>query len=120
MPLRVGDAAPDFTLPSATGTSVSLRSLLGRKPVVLFFYPKDDTAGCTIEACGFRDRFDAFAQAGAEVVGVSSDSVGSHERFAAKHQLPMILLSDAHGSVRKLYEVRATLGILPGRATFVI
>jgi peroxiredoxin Q/BCP len=120
MTLSVGDQVPDFSLPSSTGASVSLSSLLGRKPIVVFFYPKDDTPGCTMEACAFRDRYEAFAEAGAEVVGVSSDSVESHQRFAAKHKLPMTLLSDRDGKVRALFGVRATLGILPGRATFVI
>jgi peroxiredoxin Q/BCP len=120
MPLSVGEKAPEFTLPSSTGAPLALSSLLGRKPIVLFFYPKDDTPGCTVEACGFRDRYEAFGEAGAEVLGVSSDSLESHQRFAAKHKLPMTLLSDADGKVRALYGVRTTLGILHGRATFVI
>jgi len=99
---------------------MTLSSLLGQAPLVVYFYPKDDSPGCTREACSFRDRYDAFAEAGARVVGVSSDSVESHRRFADKHRLPMTLLSDRDGKVRALYGVRATLGILPGRATFVI
>ncbi|MCL2449738.1 MAG: peroxiredoxin [Polyangiaceae bacterium] len=120
MTLSVGDRAPDFTLPSESGEPVTLSSLLGQAPLVVYFYPKDDSPGCTREACSFRDRYDAFAEAGARVVGVSSDSVESHRRFADKHRLPMTLLSDRDGKVRALYGVRATLGILPGRATFVI
>jgi peroxiredoxin Q/BCP len=120
MSLSVGDRAPDFTLPSGTGEPLTLSSLLGRTPVVLYFYPKDDTPGCTAEACSFRDQYSEFAEAGAQVVGVSSDSVESHRRFADRHHLPMTLLSDREGKVRALYGVRATLGILPGRATFVI
>jgi peroxiredoxin Q/BCP len=116
----VGDRAPDFTLPTSGGKQVSLSELTARGTVVLFFYPKDDTPGCTAEACSFRDRYDAFAAAGAEVVGVSSDSLDSHERFAGKHRLPMTLLSDVDGQVRKVYGVKSTLGLLPGRATFVI
>ena len=123
MTLAVGDKAPDFTLPSSTGEPVTLSRLLeqaGKQAVVIFFYPKDDTPGCTVEACGFRDEYDVFMNAGADVIGISSDSLSSHERFANKHKLPMTLLCDADGKVRKLYGVRATLGILPGRATFVV
>ncbi|MGH7268973.1 MAG: peroxiredoxin [Polyangiaceae bacterium] len=116
----VGDKAPDFSLPTSGGKAVSLSEALGRGAVVLFFYPKDDTPGCTVEACTFRDQYDAFAQAGAEVIGISSDSGSSHEHFAGKHKLPMTLLSDEGGRVRALYGVKATLGLLPGRATFVI
>jgi peroxiredoxin Q/BCP len=120
MPLSVGDKAPDFTLPSSSGEPVTLSEVYGRRTVVLYFYPKDDTPGCTVEACSFRDRYDAFNDAGAEVIGVSSDSTDDHGRFAAKHRLPMKLVSDADKRLRKLYDVRATLGLLPGRATFVI
>jgi peroxiredoxin Q/BCP len=120
MTLAIGDKAPDFSLPSHDGKSVSLSELLGKSTVVLFFYPKDDTPGCTVEACTFRDQYDAFAEAGAVVLGVSSDSGESHQRFASKHKLPMTLLTDAGGKVRALYGVKKTLGLLPGRATFVI
>ncbi|HVH68775.1 MAG TPA: peroxiredoxin [Gemmatimonadales bacterium] len=118
--VKIGDVAPDFTLLDQTGTPVRLRDLLGNKTVVLYFYPKDRTPGCTIEARAFRDSYDAFAEAGAEVVGVSSDSVASHRRFARRHDLPFLLLSDRGGLVRELYGVEQTLGLLPGRATFVI
>ena len=118
--VSVGDLAPDFTLPDQTGAPVRLRELVGRKTLVLYFYPKDETPGCTIEARAFRDSYDAFATAGAEVVGVSSDSVASHRRFAQHHELPFLLLSDRGGAVRKLYGVEQTLGILPGRVTYVI
>ena len=84
------------------------------------FYPKDNTSGCTAEACSFRDSYEVFTEAGAEVVGVSSDSVGSHQGFAARHRLPFILLSDSGGTVRKLYGVERTMGIVPGRVTYVI
>jgi len=120
MTVAVGQRAPDFTLPSTTGADVTLSALLGRRTVVLFFYPQDDTPGCTVEACTFRDLHDAFVAAGAEVIGVSSDSIASHQQFARNHGLPMTLVSDVGGSVRALYGVRATLGLLPGRATFVI
>jgi peroxiredoxin Q/BCP len=120
MTLAVGDRAPNFTLPSSSGDKVTLSDMLGKRTVVLFFYPKDDTPGCTAEACGFRDRYDSFVQAGADVVGVSSDSLESHDRFASKHKLPMKLLSDVEGKVRSEFGVKATLGLFPGRATFVI
>jgi thioredoxin-dependent peroxiredoxin len=120
MTLAVGDKAPDFTLPSSAGQAVTLSELLGKRTVVVFFYPKDNTPGCTVEACTFRDQYESFVQAGAEVIGISSDSGGSHDRFASKYRLPMKLLTDTDGKVRALYGVRATLGLLPGRATFVI
>ena len=118
--VTVGDVAPDFTLPDQTGTPVRLRDLLGQKAVVLYFYPKDQTPGCTVEARAFRDSYDAFTAAGAEVVGVSADSVASHRRFVASHALPFLLLSDRGGLVRDLYGVEKTLGVLPGRVTYVI
>jgi peroxiredoxin Q/BCP len=118
--IRAGDKAPDFTLPSQSGEQVRLYDRLGERVVVLYFYPRDDTRGCTAEACGFRDSFEAFTDAGAEVIGVSSDSVDRHAAFAGKHELPFTLLSDKGGQVRKLYGVPATLGLLPGRVTYVI
>ncbi len=118
--VKVGDQAPDFVLPDRTGKLVRLSEFRGRKPVVLYFYPKDDTPGCTKESCAFRDAYQDFQDAGAEVIGVSSDSTESHGRFAAKHRLPFTLLSDQGGQVRARYGVPATLGLLPGRVTFVI
>jgi peroxiredoxin Q/BCP len=118
--IQVGDQAPDFTLPSQSGESVALADLLGKGVVVLYFYPKDDTRGCTAEACAFRDSHEVFTDAGAEVVGVSSDSVDKHAAFAGKHKLPFTLLSDQGGQVRKRYGVPAVLGLLPGRVTYVI
>ena len=116
----VGDLAPDFTLPDQTGTPVRLHNLVGRKAVVLYFYPKDQTPGCTVEARASRDSYDAFTAADAEVIGVSADSVASHRRFAANQGLPFLLLSDRDGKVRELYGVEKTLGLLPGRVTYVI
>lgn len=118
--IQVGDRAPDFTLPSQTGEPVSLSEFRGSKAVVLFFYPKDGTAVCTKEACGFRDAYDDFVLAGAVVIGVSSDSTESHQTFASGHRLPFVLLSDAKGSLRKAFGVPKTLGIMPGRVTYVI
>lgn len=119
MSLNVGDRAPDFTLPDQAGTPVTLSERLADKVVVLYFYPKDNTRGCTAEACSFRDSYENFTDAGAEVIGVSSDSVESHEKFAGRHELPFILLSDRDRAVRKQYGA-TTLGVVPGRITFVI
>ena len=100
----VGDVASDFTLRSQSGEEVSLGDFVGRKrAIVLFFYPKDDTPGCTKEACSFRDDYEQFEKLEAEVIGISSDSVRSHERFVEKHGLPFGLLSDEGGEVRKIY-----------------
>src|ERR1700678_157528 len=118
--VQVGDKAPDFTLPSQSGEQVSLSDQLGSHVVVLYFYPKDTTSGCTAEACAFRDSYEAFIDAGAAVIGVSSDSVDKHAGFAGKHKLPFTLLADAGGKVRKLYGVPSTLAVIPGRVTYVI
>jgi peroxiredoxin Q/BCP len=118
--VKAGERAPDFSLSDAEGRSFRLSERRGKTPVVLYFYPKDDTPGCTKEACGFRDHYEDFQRLGAEVVGVSSDSSSSHQRFAAKHRLPFTLLADEGGAVRRLYGIPATLGLLPGRVTFVI
>lgn len=120
MAVKVGDSAPDFTLKSNKGKSVKLQSLYKRKPVVLYFYPKDNTPGCTKEACSFRDSYEVFNKLGAEVVGISSDSVESHKAFVTDNNLPFQLLSDEDDRVRKLYGVPSTLGILPGRVTYII
>ena len=88
--------------------------------MVVYFYPKDFTRGCTAEACSFRDSYEAFKDLGAEVIGISSDSQDSHRDFAQQHHLPFILLSDADGSVRKAYEVKKSLGLFAGRVSFVI
>lgn len=118
--LAVGDKAPVFTLPTADGRLISLADYHGRQPVVIYFYPKDDTPGCTAEACAFRDQYEDFKQAGAEVIGISSDTPESHARFVSKYRLPFLLLSDHDGAVRKAYGVPATFGLLPGRVTFVV
>lgn len=120
MSVNIGDTAPDFTLPSQSGEPVSLKDFMGKKSVVLYFYPKDDTPGCTAEACAFRDTYEVFKDAGAEVIGVSDDSPTSHQKFATKHKLPFTLVSDTGSKLRKLYGVPSTLGILPGRVTYVI
>ena len=93
---------------------------LGQRSVVLFFYPKDDSPICTKEACSFRDSYERFVDAGAEVIGVSSDSTDSHQQFAKRHRLPFQLISDANGSLRKAFGVPKVVGLLPGRTTYVI
>jgi len=117
--IQVGDKAPDFTLKSQTGETVSLKDFAG-KPVIVYFYPKDDTPGCTAEACAFRDSYQVFQEAGATVIGISSDSTDAHQKFSSKYQLPFLLLSDQGNRVRKAFGVPATLGLLPGRVTYVI
>jgi peroxiredoxin Q/BCP len=120
MKINVGDSAPDFTLPSQSRGMVSLEDFRGKKAIVLYFYPKDDTPGCTVESCTFRDNYEVFQEVGAEVIGISSDSQDSHQKFASKFKLPFLLLSDEGGKVRKLYGVSSTMGLLPGRVTYVI
>ena len=100
--------------------SVRLADYAGKRPVVLFFYPKDGTPICTQEACAFRDSFERFTDVGAEVIGVSADSDATHRAFAARHKLPYLLASDAGGELRKAFGVPKTLGFLPGRVTYVI
>lgn len=118
--LKPGVEAPDFTLNDQDGKPVSLKSLRGQKSVVVYFYPKDDTPGCTKESCAFRDQFTAFSDAGVEVLGISSDSEASHKAFAEKYRLPFRLLADVGGKVRRAFKVPSTFGLLPGRVTFVI
>lgn len=118
--LKIGDRIPNFTLPSATGETVNIEDFIGKKSLVIYFYPKDDTPGCTAESCAFRDSYEVFTDAGAEVIGISGDSPESHQKFAQKYDLPFILLSDQGNKVRKLFGVPSTLFILPGRVTYVI
>lgn len=116
----LGVIAPDFSLPDATGALVTLSAFRGRRICVVYFYPKAGTAGCTAEACAFRDEFESFSDLGAEVMGISSDSVEELRAFAATNRLPFRLLSDADGSVRSVWGVPRDLFVLPGRATYVI
>jgi thioredoxin-dependent peroxiredoxin len=125
MSLKVGDMAPDFTLTTDGGGSISLKELKG-KTVVLYFYPRDDTPGCTAEACAFRDSLPDFSKVKAEVVGISRDSVGSHDKFKRKFKLPFPLASDEDGKVTEAYGVwveksmygKKYMGV--ERATFLI
>jgi len=118
--IEIGDKAPEFTLKNEKGENVSLRDFIGKKAVVLYFYPKDDSPGCKKEACAFRDNYEAFKDAGAEVIGVSSQSEESHSIFSLKFNLPFTLLVDEGAEVRKLYGVPSSLGMIPGRVTYVI
>jgi len=125
MTLSIGDKAPDFTMPTDGAGTVSLSALKGKK-VILYFYPKDDTPGCTKEACGFRDALPDFSGAGAVVIGVSKDTVGKHDKFKAKYELPFTLAADVDGTVTEAYECwvekslygKKYMGI--DRATFLI
>ena len=125
MTLDIGDPAPDFTLPTDGGGSVTLSALRGR-PVILYFYPKDDTPGCTTEACGFRDALPDFSATRAAVIGISKDSVAAHDKFKAKYQLPFTLAADLEGKIVERYDAwvektlygRKYMGI--DRCTFLI
>jgi len=114
--LKAGDAMPDSTLVGPDGP-VQLRAKLG-KPLVVYFYPKDETYGCTVEACAFRDQYEDFLAAGAEVIGISRDDASSHDKFKQNHRLPFTLLSDPRGEVASAWGVRGKLG-LAGRVTYV-
>ena len=118
--LKIGDAAPDFSLIDERGFPVRLKDFLGSKTVVLYFYPKDFTPGCTKEACSFRDEYKAFEERGAVVIGVSVDSVESHAKFSKKYALPFALLSDNQKEVARQYGVLGIGGVLTHRVTFII
>ncbi len=120
MALQIGDKIPNFTTKDNNGNDFYSESIIGIKPVVIYFYPKDNTPGCTAQACSFRDQYEDFKDLGAEVIGISSDSIASHEKFIQKYNLPFILLSDSDKKIRKLFGVKANLfGLLPGRVTYV-
>ena len=120
MPGTVGTKAPDVSLHLHDGSTVKLSDFEKNQSVVLFFYPKDNTPVCTSEACSFRDAYSDLTSLGAVVIGISSDTQKSHREFADKHSLPYLLASDPDGILRKAFGVPRTLGILPGRATYVI
>ena len=120
MALKIGDKIPTFTSIDSKGDSFDIIEYIG-KPLVIYFYPKDDTPGCTIQACTFRDKYDDFKALGAEVIGISSDSLKSHQKFASRYKLPFILLSDFDKKIRIQFGVpNDFLGLIPGRATYVI
>ena len=121
MAIKLGDQVPYFKALNSKGESIESTSFIGFQPVVLYFYPKDDTPGCTAQACTFRDHFSDYQDLGATVVGVSSDDTASHQRFQAKYDLPFELLADSNHAIRKLFGVPTNLfGLLPGRVTYVI
>ena len=121
MALEVGDKVPDFSAKDSKGNDFDSTSVVGKKPVVFYFYPKDNTPGCTAQACSFRDQYEDFEDLGAEVVGISSDSIVSHEKFSQKYRLPFILLSDDDKKLRNLFGVKPSLfGLIPGRVTYVV
>lgn len=118
--IEQGDKIPEFELPDQTGETFRSESLKGKK-CVIFFYPKDETPGCTKEACGFRDAYEDFQKADAEVIGISSDGIKTHQSFISNHNLPFTLLSDEDKSVRKMFGVPSNLfGLIPGRVTYVV
>jgi peroxiredoxin Q/BCP len=120
MALIIGDIIPSFTSIDSKGNSFDIKEYIG-KPLVIYFYPKDDTPGCTIQACTFRDKYEDFKALGAEVIGISSDSLKSHQKFASRYKLPFILLSDFDKKIRIQFGVpNDFLGLIPGRATYVI
>ena len=120
-PIQVGSSIPTFVLPDQNGNLFDIKSVLGKQNLVIYFYPKDDTPGCTKEACAFRDQFEVFREADAAIIGISSDDVESHKKFAGKYNLTYTLLSDKEGVVRKLFGVPSDLfGLLPGRVTYVV
>ena len=121
MSLKVGDIVPYFELNDQKGELFKSDTVIGQKPAVVYFYPKDETPGCTAEACSFRDSYEDFKDLGAEVIGISSDSIGSHKRFAQRHRLPFILLADTKKKVQRLFKLPKLLfGLYTKRITFVI
>ncbi len=118
--LQPGDPAPDFVVTAHNGREVRLACYQGKSVVVLYFYPRDGTAVCTKQACGFRDAYEEFAGLGAVVIGVSGDSLQRHRDFAARRALPFLLVSDQDGALRKAYHVPNMLGVVPRRVTYVI
>jgi peroxiredoxin Q/BCP len=119
MPLEAGKTAPDFTLPDSYGTPHSLDELLSGGPLVLFFYPRDDSPGCTKQACSFRDSYERLSALGVKVAGISRDSVASHQAFQQKYDLPFLLLSDTEGSAHQAYRT-SVLGLMTRRITYLI
>lgn len=120
MALQIGDRIPEFSAKNQNGNSFESASIIGKKPVVIYFYPKDNTPGCTTQACSFRDQYEDFKDLGAEVIGISSDSIDSHEKFSKQFKLPFILLSDADKKIKNLFGVKSNLfGLIPGRVTYV-
>jgi peroxiredoxin Q/BCP len=119
--IKAGSIVPAFTLPDQNGNLFDINSVLGKKNLVIYFYPKDDSPGCTAQACSFRDQFEVFTEADALIIGISGQSVESHKEFAEKHRLNFTLLSDEGDKLRKQFGVPTNmLGLLPGRVTYII
>jgi len=119
--VEVGKTVPQFTLADQNGSLFSISSVIGKKNLVIYFYPKDDSPGCTAEACYFRDEYEVFNQADAMVIGISGQSVESHKKFAEKYRLSFTLLSDEGDKVRKLFGVPVNfMGLVPGRVTYIV
>jgi peroxiredoxin Q/BCP len=118
--IKIGSSIPAFTLPDQNGNLFDINTVLGRKNLVIYFYPKDDSPGCTKEACSFRDQFEVFKEADAVIIGISGQSVKSHKEFAEKHRLSFTLLSDEGNKIREQFGVPSDLlGLLPGRVTYI-
>jgi peroxiredoxin Q/BCP len=121
MALKVGDVIPNFKTLDSNGDVFDSSTIVGVKPAVFYFYPKDNTPGCTTQACSFRDQYEDFKDLGAEVIGISSDNIQSHQNFIEKFNLPFILLTDTDKKLRDLFGVKPNLfGLLPGRVTYVV
>ncbi len=121
MALKIGDRIPNFKAKDSKGEDFDIQSVLGKCPLVIYFYPKDNTPGCTAQACSFRDQYEDFQDLGAEVIGISGDSVASHQKFSRQYKLPFILLSDYDKKIRALFGVPTNLfGLIPGRVTYVV
>ena len=121
MALAIGDQVPQFMATDTNGNVFDSATIIGKKPLVLYFYPKDNTPGCTAQACSFRDQYEDFQDLGAEVIGISGDSVASHQKFSRQYKLPFILLSDYDKKIRTLFGVPTNLfGLIPGRVTYVV
>jgi peroxiredoxin Q/BCP len=119
--IKIGDTIPEFALLDQSGNLFNIKSIIGKKNLVIYFYPKDDTPGCTAQACSFRDQFEVFNEADAMIIGISGQSVESHSEFAKKHRLRFTLLSDEGNKVRKQFGVPTNfLGLVPGRVTYIV
>lgn len=117
--IEIGSKIPDFTLPDQNGTIFNIKDVIGKKNLVIYFYPKDDTPGCTKEACYFRDQYDVFNDVDAMIIGISAQSVASHKEFEKKYRLNFTLLSDEENKVRKMFGAYS-LGFFPGRITYIV
>ena len=119
--LEIGDAIPAFVLKDQNNADFDIDKFRGKKILVIYFYPKDDTPGCTTEACAFRDEYEVFTDLDVKVIGISSDDVTSHKNFAEKYSLPFTLLADTNKKVQKLFGVpKSFLGLIPGRVTYIV